>query len=49
MLGFGVVGEGMWRGNGKSITTNTMTNRQTNVTKSNQRPAFPTLQVWSDP
>ena len=35
-----VVGEGMGRGNGESITTNAMTSRHTNVTKTNQRPVI---------
>jgi len=33
-------GEGMERGNGESITTNAMTSRPTNSTKTNQYPAF---------
>jgi len=40
MLGQRVVGEGMGRGNGESITTNAMTSRRTNVTEINQRPAI---------
>ena len=37
-----VVGEGMGRGNGESITTNAMimTRRPTNVTETNKYPAF---------
>jgi len=35
-----VVGEGMDREDGESITANAMTSRRTNVTKTNQRPAF---------
>ena len=35
-----VVGEGMGRGNGESIIANAMTSRSTNVTKTNQCPAF---------
>ena len=40
MFGPRVVGEGMGRGNGESITANAMTSRPTNVTKTNQCPAF---------
>ena len=40
MFGPRVVGEGMGRGNGESITANAMSNRPTNVTKTNQCPAF---------
>jgi len=35
-----VVGEGMGRGDGESITANAMSSRHTNVTETNQRPAF---------
>jgi len=40
MFGPRVVGEGMGRGNVESITANAMTSRHTNVTETNQRPAF---------
>ena len=40
MFGPRVVGEGMERGIGESITANAMTTRPTNVTKTNQCPAF---------
>ena len=40
MLGPRVVGKGMGRGNGESITAKAMTNRHTNVTGTNQRTAF---------
>jgi len=40
MLGSRVVGKGMGRENGESITANAMTSRYTNVTETNQRPAF---------
>jgi len=40
MFGPRLVGEGMGRGNGESITANAMSNRPTNVTKTNQCPAF---------
>ena len=42
MFGPRVVGEGMGRGNGESITANAMimTSRPTNVTENNQYPAF---------
>jgi len=40
MLGLRIIGEGMGRGNGESITTNVMTSRHTNVTETNQRPAI---------
>ena len=40
MFGPRVVGEGMERGNGESITANAMTSRSTNVTDTNQYPAF---------
>jgi len=41
-VGLRVVGEGMGRGNGESITANAMimTMRPTNVTKTNHYPAF---------
>jgi len=41
-VGLRVVGEGMGRGNGESITANAMimTMRPTNVTQTNQYPAF---------
>ena len=42
MFGQIVVGEGMERGNGESITSNVMTKKSTNVTKTNQCPAFVT-------
>jgi len=38
MFGPRVVGEGMERGNGESLTANGMTSRPTNVTKTNQCP-----------
>jgi len=40
MMDLRVLWEGMGRGNGESITANTMTSRHTNVIKTNQRPAF---------
>jgi len=40
MFGPRVVGEGMGMGNGESITANAVTSRPTNVTKTNQCPAF---------
>jgi len=40
MFGPRVVGKGTWIGNGESKTTNAMTSRPTNVTKTNQCPAF---------
>jgi len=40
MLGPRVLGEGMGRGNGVSITANAMTSRRTNVTETNHCPAF---------
>ena len=40
MFGPRVVGEGMERGNGESITANAMTSRPTNVIKTKQCPAF---------
>jgi len=40
MLGPMAGGEGMERGNGDSITANTVTTRHTNSTETNQRPAF---------
>jgi len=42
MFGLGVLGEGMGRGNGESMTANgmIMTRRPTNVTETNQYPLF---------
>jgi len=40
MFGPRVLGEGMGRENGESTTANAMTSRPTNVTKTNQCPAF---------
>jgi len=40
MLRLGVVGEGMTRGDGETITTTSMTNRHTNVSETNQCPMF---------
>jgi len=40
ILGPRVGGEGTGRGNGESITAIAMTNRHTNVTETNQCPAF---------
>ena len=37
---YGRGGEGMGRGNGESITARAMTSRYTDVSKTNQRPAF---------
>jgi len=40
MLDPRVGGEGMGRGNGESITANTMVRRHTNSTETNERSAF---------
>jgi len=40
MFGPRVVGEGMGRGNGESISANAISSRPTNLTKTNQCPAF---------
>ena len=40
MLRLRVIGEGMGRGNGESITTTAMTSRHTNVSETNQCPTF---------
>ena len=42
MLGPRVVGEGTERGKGESITARAKTSRYTNVSKTNQHPAFVT-------
>jgi len=40
MLGLKVGGEGMERGNGENIPTNTVTSRYTNNTETNERSTF---------
>jgi len=42
MFSLMIVGEGIERGNGENITAIAMTSRPTNVTKTNQCPAFVT-------